>query len=179
MLRWIDGLNDRKFEYLGAAMAVFLGASQYFVTEKKGDGGVDFYALVPNWGASVLLHSPRKYIRMVGQSKYYQDTVQVDQAKLMVKTVEDIRTLTIDMAHRLPTWFVAGKGPIVGVMVAPFGFQSGAVSQAHSNGILLADSVEGAESIILSRRYKRERGLGRKPTDILGAAMLEVGWKEP
>jgi hypothetical protein len=177
VISWIDTLNDREFEFLGAATAYFLGARQAVVTPRDNDGGVDFYALLPSWGASVVFHSPHKYIKVVGQSKYYTSQASTDVTKLLVKTIDDIRSFTVEMVPRLPDWFKEEKGPVVGIIVAPFGFQSGAVTRAHSNGIMLADSIDVAEAIICSRRYKRRRSAGVDPLTILEDGISAVGWR--
>lgn len=177
VIRWLDNLGNRKFEFLGAALTWFLGARKFEVTAGGNDGGVDFYALVPNWGKTSVIHSPQKYFKVVGQSKYYNGPVGVDPTKLLIKTVEDIRSYTVEMAPRLPTWFVESKGPVVGMIVAPHGFQSGAITKANFNGIMLADNIDVAEAIISSRAYRLKRALKIAPHHVLEAALTTVGWK--
>jgi hypothetical protein len=177
VVAWIDTLTHRKFEYLGAALAWFLGAEKAAVTSGGNDGGVDFYALMPSWGASGIVHSPQKYLKVVGQSKYYDGTVGVDTAKLLIKTVEDIRSYTVEMAPRLPDWFAESRGPVVGLIVSPFGFQAGAVTKAHWNGVMLADGIDVAEAITASRRYRKERARGSSPIQIMNDGLQAVGFK--
>jgi hypothetical protein len=177
VIRWLDNLGDRKFEFLGAALTWFLGARRFKVTTGGNDGGVDFYALLPSWGNTSVIHSPHKYIRIVGQSKYYAGPVGVDAAKLLIKTVEDIRSYTVEMAPRIPTWFVECRGPVVGMIVAPNGFQSGAITKSNFNGIMLADNIDVAEAIIHSRAYRLKRSLKITPHEVLEAALTAVGWR--
>jgi hypothetical protein len=176
ILRWIDAGTDRKFEYVGAMVAHLCGARRTLVTPRGNEGGVDFYALVPVWGTKGVMYSPERYLKIVGQSKRYSSRMAVDKAREHTQVVASIRHRSTGMDARLPVWFKQTQGPVVGAIVAWRGFQSGATSECHDHGIVTIDAIDLAETILNSRQYNRERGMGKTTAQILDAAIAEVGW---
>ena len=176
IVRFVDGLNHRQYEYLGAVVAKAVGASHTFVTPSGNEGGVDFYAEIPTWGGSGIFHSPDKKLRVVGQSKYYSDRVGVAKSRELSRVLQDIRHRGINMEGRVPDWFHLAKGPIVGVIVAPFGFQSGLVEDCDQHGIMVADGFDVAHAIAKSRWFRSARASRRTVPQILALALAEAGW---
>ncbi len=175
IIRFIDSLSYRQFEYLGAVLSKYVGARNIHVTPSGNEGGVDFYADVPAWGRSDIFHSPHKSFRVVGQSKFYTDRVGVAKSRELCKVLDAIRHRDVKMEPRVPGWFKDARGPIMGVIVAPYGFQSGLLEDCHQHGIMVADGIDVAHSIAGSRAFKDERSKNRAVNDILLAALADVG----
>lgn len=179
VIRWIDTVGDSKFEFLGGALVNFVGATKVWVSPHGRDGGVDFYAIVPPWGSSPIFHWPHKSTRVVGQSKFYGGPVPKDDVKLLITTVSDIRSNTVEMSSKVPDWFRLARGPVVGLALGSSGFQSGAQDRADLHGVLLADNVEIAETIVRSRRYRAARAGGSAVEEILEQSVRDAGWISP
>jgi hypothetical protein len=153
ILREIDVLSDRQYEALGAYVLESIGADKVSVTPHGGEGGVDFYASIGRVDSNLLIGSVTSPIRVVGQSKRYSEALQSGAFKEFLTTLEEVRHMSQPKttAH-IPTWFKAARGPIVGMVFAHNGFQSGADSRARSHGVIVADSLHLAEVIALSCR---------------------------
>jgi hypothetical protein len=178
-LRWIATIGNAQFEYLGAALAFFCGAPEFAVTKRGGDRGVDFYALVPAWGGSGVFHTPHKHLRVVGQSKYLDGSVQRKDSDALISVLHKIRLKSDNMKDYVPDWFWKARGPVVGIILSQYGFASGTVTECNENGVLLAGSVDIAESIVSSRRFVKSRMAGRSVQEALSEAISTVPKFEP
>jgi hypothetical protein len=56
--------------------------------------------------------------------------------------------------HTVPAWFAEGRSPIVGLVIGPSGFTSGAQDLAGDHGIVVASSIDIAEMIARSRKLE-------------------------
>ncbi len=153
ILRAIDSITDRQYEALGCYVTEQIAASRVLLTPRGNEGGVDFLA-------TVRLHSPThifsglgREFRIIGQSKKYEQKVQVGGLELFIKTVENVRHRSDRVDRILPPWFHACSGPIVGWMISHSGFQSGAISEARKHGVILSDSRDIAETLSMSRNF--------------------------
>jgi len=148
ILREIDALSDRKYEALGAYVLQAIGADKVSVTPPGSEGGVDFYASIGHSGSNLLIGSSTSPIRIVGQSKKYSVPLEASKLKEFLKTLDEVHHMSEPktVAH-IPTWFKAARGPILGMIFAHSGFQSGADSRAMKHGVITADSVLLAQVI--------------------------------
>ena len=91
-------------------------------------------------------------MRVVGQCKKYTTPVQIGGVKEFVETLQVVKYRGEPKIERLvPPWFHAVRGPIIGLIIAHTNFQSGADTKARNHGIVVADSLDLAEVIALSR----------------------------
>ena len=142
-LKTIDGLSDREYEALGCAVVEAMGASKVHLTPRSTEGGVDFYAAISQKGTAHLLGSPTSPIRVVGQSKLYRHSFGAPGFKEFMQTLSEVRYQSeVKTERAIPAWFRATRGPIIGMVFAHSGFQSGAESRARSHGIVIAESLE-------------------------------------
>ena len=151
-LRMIDSLTTREYEALGCLAMRFAGASEVAVTRSGTEGGIDFFALISAPGRCHLFAGGNNALRIIGQSKKYVRPVSADKVKEFITTMDEVKFGGEPKTERIiPAWFRSAKGPIVGCIVGHNGFQSGAVSRARKHGIIIADSLDMAELIALSR----------------------------
>lgn len=153
VLKWIDGIHHREFEYAGALLSKFIGATNVEVTPAGNEGGVDFYALIPVAGPSSIMHGPTRQLRIVGQCKKYSSKLTVDKVREFTDVVESIRRESTTMAERIPKWFSESKGPISGWMISSSGYQEGSIKLCKQRGILLSDDYDIALNIVNSRKF--------------------------
>lgn len=157
MLRMIDALNDRQYEALGCVIAQLGGASDVFLTPHGGEGGVDFFALVPTPGRCHLFSGGIHPLRIVGQCKKHKRTIDEAMAKEFVETLQTVKYRGEPKIEKLvPAWFHATRGPIIGLLVSHAGFQSGADTKARNHGFILADSLDLAEIAALSSQIPED-----------------------
>lgn len=152
ILKLIDGLDDREFEALGCVAMTLAGATKVTLTPAGNEGGVDFFALVPLSSRCHLFSGGTHPIRVIGQSKKYSGAVQPGRLKEFLQTIDEVKYGGEAKTEKVvPAWFRAARGPIVGMMLAHRGFQSGAESRARRHGVITASSLDLAETMVLSR----------------------------
>lgn len=152
MLTMIDSLNDREYEALACLSLKLVGASHTSLTPRGNEGGVDFFALLPSPGRCHLFSGGHHPLRIVGQSKKYKERLQAGEFKEFLTTIEEVKHGSQPKTQKVvPPWFRAVYGPIVGLVIAHTGFQSGAVTRARQHGIITAESLDLAEILALSR----------------------------
>jgi len=149
----IDSLTDREFEALACVALRLAGASETRLTPPSNEGGVDFFALITSPAHSHLFSGSTHPLRIIGQSKKYSGPVQVGAFKEFLKTIDEVKYGGEPKTERIvPPWFHSVRGPIIGLMIGHTGFQSGAESRARRHGVILADSLDMAEMVAVSRR---------------------------
>lgn len=148
----IDVLSDRDYEALGCMVCELIGATYVKLTPPGNEGGIDFFALVNLPSKSHIFRGDCRPIRIVGQSKMYRSRVGVDKVKELCETLNNVRNLNPAVFRHIPSWFLSSSGPIVGWLVTHSGLQSGAVTHAKNNGIIVSDSKDIAEIVALSRK---------------------------
>jgi hypothetical protein len=152
MLSMIDTLNNREYEALACASLSLVGASETFLTPPGNEGGVDFFALLPSPGRCHLFSGGHHPLRIVGQSKKYASAMEAGEFKEFLTTMEEVKHGGQPKTDKIvPAWFRAVYGPIVGLVIAHSGFQSGATTRARQHGILTAESLDMAEMVALSK----------------------------
>lgn len=166
-LQWLDGIDDRDYEFFGAVFVREIGATKVSVSRGSGDRGIDFHALLPLWGPTTITHYPRKVLRVLGQSKMYTSRVQYDKAAYLAETVDLVRKKNPEVYDQVPDWFRVASGPVVGLLVASAGISSGATTVCHDRGVFVADSLDALEEIIRSRRFRLERSSGTSVSKLL------------
>lgn len=155
ILKAIQALNPSQYEALSALACKLSGASNYSLTPRTGEHGVDFFAVIPSVGKSHLFNGGTGPIRIVGQSKMYTDSrVPRDTIQKFVTTLNMIWQRSEDIKDLIPNWFLRQRGPIIGWIVAHNGLQSGAKDYANNFGILHSDSRDIAEIITMSRAWQ-------------------------
>lgn len=152
ILNMIDSLNDREYEALACVSLELVGASQIFLTPRGSEGGVDFFALLPTPGPCHLFSGGHHPLRIIGQSKKYKGAIQAGEFKEFLTTIDEVKHGGQPKTEAVvPSWFRAVYGPIVGLMIAHNGFQSGAATRARRHGVVVADSLDLAEIVAVSR----------------------------
>jgi hypothetical protein len=151
ILSMIDALTNREFEALACVALRLVGATETFLTPPGNEGGVDFFALVPSPTRCHLFSSGSHPLRIIGQSKKYSNPVEASVFKEFLQTINEVKSGGEPKTEKIiPTWFHV-RGPIIAVMVAHSGFQSGATTRARRHGVIIADSIDMAEILALSR----------------------------
>lgn len=155
--RWLivdyfSKLSPRDYEFVGAMVSVILGARHATVTRGGGDGGIDFFAVVPMHGDPSLCEHGHNYIKVIGQSKKYTSRLQAEQVRSFSDVIDDIRRGSVSTSAHLPEWFSKFHAPIVGWINAHSGFQSGAIALASHRGIIVSDTPSLAQRVVKSRR---------------------------
>lgn len=152
MLSMIDALSDREFEVLACVSLRLAGATETVLTPPGNEGGVDFFALIPSPAQCHLFSGGSHPLRIIGQSKKYSSAVQVGRFKEFLKTIDEVKHGGEPKTEAvIPPWFHAVRGPIIGLMIAHSGFQAGAETRARKHGVIVADSLDLAEMVALSR----------------------------
>ena len=159
ILNIIDNLNDREYEALSCYLCECLSASNILLTPKGNEGGIDFMAEISFSSKSHYLFGSNGPIRIVGQSKKYNSSVEEKEIKEFNQTLNDTFSETQKMLKILPTWFRAGKGIIIPWFIAHSGFQSGAITRAKNYGIVLSDSRRIAEELCMTRNFSKNIGI--------------------
>jgi hypothetical protein len=176
ILDFIDSkknVNARAYEAIGCVIARLAGATQWHLTPSSNDFGIDFLALLPAFSSGHLFPHVNKHVRIVGQSKKWSDPIERDQVDLLANRMEDIRRRNSRVVEALPLWFITAQSPLVGCMLAHSGARSGAHDIANDHGIIMADSRDVAEMIVLNRKWKTELG-AKASLDLLKNLTNEV-----
>jgi len=159
MLRMIDGLSDREYEALACVSMALAGASEISLTPPGNEGGVDFFALLPSPGRCHLFSGGHYPLRIIGQSKKYAGAMEAGEFKEFLTTLEEVKHGGQPKTEKIvPPWFHAVYGPIVGLVFAHSGFQSGAETRGRRHGVITADSLDIAEIVALSRAIPEHLG---------------------
>ena len=153
MLRKIDLLSDRDYEALGCLVSELVGAEKFLLTPPGNEGGIDFLCRMTMPSRTHIFGGTCAPIRIVGQCKKYQSRVGVEKIRDFAKTIDDVRHRAHHLENVVPHWFRGGSGPVIGWMIGHSGFQSGSVTIANNQGIILSDSVDMAEVIAKSRAF--------------------------
>lgn len=151
MIETIDHLDWREYEALGCAIAELCGAGDVQLTSPGNECGIDFFAVIHVCGNNHIFSGSDTSLRVVGQSKKYENPVEVEKVKSFYDVLTDIHKKEPKVTSLVPAWFQEAGGPVVGWMVAHSGFQSGARTRARNHGILVSDTVDLAEIAALSR----------------------------
>ena len=128
-----------------------VGATRTYLTQPGNEGGVDFFALIPAPGRCHLFSGTSGPLRIVGQSKRYDSPVEVGRVRDFITTLENVKKRQPSVESHVPNWFRTARGAIVGWIIAHRGLQSGALQMAVDHGIVVADSLDMAEIVTLSR----------------------------
>lgn len=152
-LNWIDGLDDRDYEFLGALLMKRLGAQRIHVTPRGNEFGIDFLALVPAFSRSNLFVSGAQGLRIVGQAKCYASAVPREKIQAFNDTLTNIRNNKAELIDLIPPWFRSHRSPILGLFVAHSGYQEGARICAGQNGYILFDTRCASEVLACSSDF--------------------------
>jgi Restriction endonuclease len=151
-LNMIDAITNREYEALACVAMQLVGASEIRLTPAGTEGGVDFFALLRPPAHCHLFAGTTNPIRIIGQSKKYAREVGAKELKEFLWTMNEVKHRGEPKTNRIvPDWFHSVRGPIIGCMIGHCGFQSGAASRARNHGIIVADSLDLAEMLTLSR----------------------------
>jgi hypothetical protein len=152
ILKVIDSLSDRQYEALGCVAGHLCGATESFLTPKTNEGGIDFFALIRTHSCSHIFNGLHRPLRIIGQSKMFEKRVQVEWVKNFAKTIDQVRNLSPVVSKLIPPWFQESNGPIIGWLLAHKGVQSGGLTLAKNEGIIISESVDIAELAAVSRK---------------------------
>jgi len=153
ILQEIDKFTSRQYEALAVYLCILLGADKYLLTPPGNEGGVDFYASVRFSDSAHYIFGIKGPVRIIGQSKKYSNKVEDSKVKEFLFTLEAVKTQSAAIMRKVPPWFYASQGHVLGWIVAHKGFQSGAVDRSKNHGVLLADSREVAQVLALSKKF--------------------------
>lgn len=173
ILNEIKKLKPPQYEALSVLACKLSGAAHCHLTQYGGDAGVDFFAVIPSLGRSHVFSGGGGTIRIVGQSKKYNDRVPRREIVQFAETLNDVRHVGRNVKEQIPSWFLRERGPIIGWFVAHSGLQSGAVDYANDNGIIHSDSRDIAEIVTMSREWDPTDGLFA-PIELMQRAIAEL-----
>jgi hypothetical protein len=156
ILSQIRELSWREYEGLGGAVSKLLGASEITITKPGADQGIDFFALIETPAICHLFSGSYAPLRIVGQSKKYDSPVPRAKIDEFTTVLTKIRMHHPDVRPLVPDWFLSSKGLIAGWIVAHRGYNSGALSEARRQGVILSDSIDIAEISAISRELKED-----------------------
>ena len=166
ILKAIQALDSRQYEALSVLACKLSGASDYCLTPRADEYGVDFFAVIPSVGKSHLFNGGTGPIRIVGQSKMHSSAVSRRTIQQFVTTLNMILQRSEYVKELIPNWFLRQRGPIIGWVVAHNGLQTGARDLSNDFGILNSDSRDIAEIITMSRRWRPSEGI-YAPVDLM------------
>src|SRR3989304_4860173 len=84
VIRVIDTLSDREYEALCCVVASLAGADQIALTPPSGEGGIDSFARLCTPGTTHLFSGLGAPLRVICQSKKYNDKVGVEKVRELV-----------------------------------------------------------------------------------------------
>jgi len=145
----IESMNDREFEAVCCLACKANGAIHTQITPRKGEGGIDFYALI-DIPRGYMRCTGMNSMRIIGQAKKHKNPVPVNLIHQFNDSLGDVRRRSESIKDQIPDWFFQKFTPIVGWIFGHNGFQSGSNSQARMKGIMLYDSQTLTEMIVLS-----------------------------
>ena len=159
ILNEIQRLKRPQYEALSVLACKLSGAARFHLTRYGGDGGVDFFAVIPSLGRSHVFSGGGGTIRIVGQSKMSNNRIPRKEIGIFAETLNEVRHVGRNVKKHIPSWFLRERGPIIGWFVAHSGLQSGAADYANDNGIIHSDSRDIAEIVTMSRAWQPTDGL--------------------
>ena len=139
---FIDSLHWRSFEALSCVLLDLLGSRQTHITEPGNEFGVDFLGIVPAYGAYHLFPNKKKEVRVIGQSKMWNNGTPRDRVDLLDKTISNVKSRNVDYLDKFPSWLFRSMSSIQGMVISQNGYQSGAINSGKDNGILLVDGYD-------------------------------------
>jgi hypothetical protein len=154
-LRAIDNLTDREYEALPCIALKIAGSRDYHLTPRGNEWGVDFFASLVNPSVFPIFDGFRAPIRVVGQCKKYENRLTVNEVKEFSRTLEGLRNRRPELERHVPNWFRVISGPIVPWLVCHSAAQSGALSLAKDEGIIISDSIDMAECLCFLKGLRR------------------------
>ena len=159
LLDFIDSLevDSRDYEALGCIISKYSGAKRWHLTPRGNDAGIDFMAAIPSTSRSHLFPHPNKNIKVIGQSKKWDQPIPKSEVKKLSYTLNDIRHNSSDLTDIIPAWFIASRGALIGCIISHSGVQAGAQTIADQHGIILADSRDVAEILITKAKWASSR----------------------
>jgi len=166
ILNTIDGLSDRQYEALACVAIKLAGAAAFHLTPPTNEGGIDFFAVLEcSTHTHLFGHNPRA-LRIVGQTKKYEDRDSITRFNSFLKALENVRHTHKTVLHHIPVWFRRGYGPIIGWYVAHKGLQSGAKEAARDHGVVVSDSVDIAQAVAESGKLGDTRNVNGMTTEL-------------
>ena len=172
-----DNISFRDYEALGCVVSILAGALRWHLTPQGNELGIDFISVLPAFGKGHLFPNSQKKIKIVGQSKKWTSKVPWDKIDSLANRLDDIRRRSQRVLEKLPPWFLSEKGTLVGLMLAHSGVQAGGHDFANDHGIIIADSRDLAEILVLSKHWNvAEKTTG--PIDLLQGNIQRVYLEE-
>lgn len=152
-LNEIDSINDREYEALCCVILKNLGANNVLLTPPGNECGIDFLGTIKFSKYAHFFFGINGPIRIIGQSKFYEQKVSVKEIKEFDSTISDIQRLSPKVSSVLPDWFKKEKGPIIGWFIAHSSFQSGANDRSKNFGFINSDSRDLVEILSKSKKF--------------------------
>lgn len=153
LLTTIDLLHDRQYEALAGVACNQLGATNFRLTPKGSEGGIDFLATIKVRTPSHIFSNSGAALRIVGQCKKYESALTAPKMDGIIQTINNVRHRAPRILAQIPVWFDQAHGPIVGWVIAHKGYQSGAADDAKQHGIITSDTADIAELLSLSNDF--------------------------
>jgi hypothetical protein len=136
-------------------MAVKMAGSRHWhLTPPGNEWGVDFFASLVNPSALPIFDGLRAPIRIVGQCKKFESRLAVKEVKEFSRTLEGLRNRKPEIERHVPNWFRLISGPIVPWLICHSAAQSGALSLAKDEGIVVSDSIDMAECLCFLKELR-------------------------
>lgn len=151
----IDALNWRQFEALSCITCEAIGSSRVHLTPSGSEGGIDFLAIVRIRKDCHVFCGNGSGLRVVGQCKKWGQKPDPDDVDYLHQTVSNVRHDDERVRDVVPPWFKSAGGPIVGWMISQTGLSEPSEELARKRGILVSESIDIAEILCASRRYRR------------------------
>jgi hypothetical protein len=162
-LRAIDNLSHREYEALPCMALKMAGCRHWHLTPPGNEWGVDFFASFLNPSVFPIFDGFRAPIRIVGQCKKYENRLSVKEVRDFSRTLEALRNRKPEIEKHVPNWFRLISGPIIPWLICHSAAQSGALSLAKDEGIVVSDSIDMAECLCFLKKL-REVPLREKST---------------
>lgn len=154
--RFIDSLDDRKFEALACVICDMLGAKKTILTIPGNEGGVDFISSITFTKKAHYLFGIKGPLRIIGQCKKHSSKAKVSHIKEFITTMDQVYNWSYRMGNILPLWFKECGGYIIPWYISHMGYQSGALDLAKNYGIITSDVNEIVEILVKSKTLHHE-----------------------
>lgn len=151
----ILSLDEREFEAFGCYICSISGAIHYALTPRGGDQGIDFCAIVPSEGRSIIFPNQKNTIRILGQSKKWSSGVPVERIRLLRDTCADFLHENYKLRMLLPSWMYTEEGVLSATVFANSGLQSGGTDLAKHLGFSIADLIILVEAVTLHHPHDK------------------------
>jgi hypothetical protein len=156
-LRAIDTLTNREYEALPCIAMKMAGGRHWHLTPPGNEWGVDFFASLVSPSVFPIFNGLRAPMRIVGQCKKYESRLTVKEVRDFSRTLEGLRNRKPELEKHVPNWFRVINGPIVPWLICHSGAQSGALSFAKDEGIIVSDSIDIAECLCFLKELRGVR----------------------